>query len=139
MLITTLFLIITLRCFAPTGAITICEGETVNPYERIWDAVCKIESSNDPLAYHMEENGFPSIGIAQIQSSRITDFNKRFRHSYTLMDMYQPKHAKIVFMAYASDFMPNDNESISRCWNGGEKGMQKKSTVIYWTKIKKAL
>jgi hypothetical protein len=84
----------------------------------------------------MEDNGFPSIGIVQIQESRLIDFNRRFRQSFTLMDMYVPEKAKIVFMAYASDFRPNNYESIFRCWNGGEKGMEKKSTVIYWQKVK---
>ena len=87
----------------------------------------------------MEDNGSPSIGIAQVQNSRIIDFNKRFRQSFTLMDMYVPNKAKIVFMAYCSDFRPDDNESISRCWNGGNSGMGKKSTIKYYLQVKKLL
>ena len=139
----TITLIIALFCFRlsapPNSSMIIFESESVNPYESIWNAVCSIESSNNPLAYHMEDNGFASIGIAQVQESRVSDFNRRFRHSFTLMDMYQPKYAKIVFMAYASEFMPNDNESISRCWNGGKNGMSKKSTLKYYAKIKKLM
>ena len=140
MTITLILTLTTTLLFAPAEkTLYIPRPESINPYETIWKVACKIESSNNPLAYHMEENGFPSIGIVQIQESRLIDFNRRFRQSFTLMDMYVPEKAKIVFMAYASDFSPNDYESIFRCWNGGGNGMSKNSTIDYWKKAKSKL
>lgn len=140
MVTTITLLALFLQLQAPSAqSIAILQPEEINPYEAIWKATIMVESSGNPLAYHMEDNGKPSIGIAQIQESRLNDFNRRFRQSFTLNDMYLPNKAKIVFMAYASDFRPHDNESISRCWNGGSKGMEKKSTQNYWKKIKRSL
>lgn len=137
---TILILMISIRLFAPCERVAyVLRDEPVNPYEAIWQATCFLESSNDSLAYHMEENGFASVGIAQIQNSRIIDFNARTGHNYTLVDMYQPSKAKVVFMHYASGINPNDLERISREWNGGPSGMSKKSTVEYWLLIQKAL
>ena len=139
MLITTFLLLITSECFAPAGPSMIVRPEPINPYEKIWNVICEVESSGNYLAYHMEDNGFPSVGIAQVQYSRIIDFNRRTGNNYTLMDMYLPDKAKVVFMYYASEFNPNDNESISRCWNGGPTGMNKKSTEKYYLKVQTLL
>lgn len=126
-----------IRVLAP-GDVTlyILRAEPINPYEKIWEVICKAESNNDPLAYHMEDNGHPSIGIVQIQQSRLDDFNKRTGNNYILTDMYVPENARIVFMHYTSEISPYNNERICREWNGGEKGMTKKSTIKYWRKIK---
>lgn len=123
----------------PSGSLIIFEAESIKPYEKIWKAVCKIESSGNPLAYHMEDNGFASIGIVQIQGSRINDFKAISGINYSLMDMYSPDKAKRVFMWYASEINPNNPEMISRLWNGGPSGMSKKSTIKYWKLIQKVL
>jgi len=134
--LTLILLLFTRVLLAPAlNCLYIPEAEKINPYEAIWEATCKVESSNNPLAYHMERNGFASIGIVQIQSSRIIDFNARTGLNFTLVDMYQPNKAKIVFMHYASENNPNDMERISRLWNGGPDGMNKKSTLKYYHKI----
>lgn len=135
-----LMLLATIPAYAPADRfLPLLRPEPINPYENIYKAVCAVESSNNAMAYHMEENGFASIGIAQIQNSRIIDFNARTGHNYTLVDMYQPSKAKVVFMHYASEINPNNLERISREWNGGPSGMSKKSTMEYWLLIQKAL
>ena len=126
--------------FAPAEkCLYIQRGEAINPYEVIWEATIKVESSGNPLAYHLEENGFPSVGIAQVQQSRLDDFNKRTGVNYSLTDMYQPELAKRVFLYYASEFHPSNTEAISRSWNGGNNGMSKKSTLNYYRLIKSKL
>ncbi len=137
-----IMIILTLSIFtfltAPSfEACVILQGEVIKPYERIWEATCKIESSMNPLAYHLENNGSASVGIVQIQQSRLDDFKERTGIIFTLEDMYSPDKAKIVFMSYASEI--KDYERIARCWNGGNSGMSKKSTLKYWNKIKAVL
>lgn len=122
-----------------TKAVYLIEPERVNPYEAIWNAVITIESNSNPLAYHMEKNGCASIGIAQIQQSRLDDFRSRTGIAYSLADMYSPDKAKSVFMHYASEIQPHNIERISREWNGGAKGMSKKSTIKYYLKVKAKL
>jgi hypothetical protein len=139
----TLILILSLfssSLLAPVRPVLYIErSEAINPYEAIWQATCKVESNFNPLAYHFEKNGFASVGIAQVQISRIIDFNARTGLNYTLMDMYIPNKAKVVFMHYAIENNPNDIERICRLWNGGNKGMEKESTKKYYLKIQKAL
>ena len=135
-----LYLAFTIPAQAPmTTVIDIQEKSSIQPYEKIWQAVCKIESSNNPKAYRMDDNGYPSVGIVQIQQSRLNDFKKHTGINYTLEDMYSPEKSKIVFLFYACEFQPYDVETISRCWNAGPRGITMKCTKKYYFKIKKAL
>ena len=56
---TTLILVLfSLPVFAPVDkVIDVVQGDAINPYEKIWEAVCEVESAQNPLAYHMESNG----------------------------------------------------------------------------------
>jgi hypothetical protein len=130
MLITCFF---SLRLTAPPAPeLILFIPQGINPYEAIWNAICAIESDFDPNACVMEQNGCVSVGIAQIQKSRVDDFNARYGKHYSLADMYTPELARVVFMAYASEISPYNPERISREWNGGPNGMKIKSTFKYW-------
>ncbi len=133
-------MIFTFRVYSPEcRTLCVIAPEKIQPYEKIWEIVIKIESNGNARAYHMEKNGHPSIGIAQIQQSRLDDFNRRTGHNYTLDDMYVPEIAKRIFIHYASEINPNNNERICREWNGGSKGMEKESTKSYWKLIQTRL
>ena len=136
-LLTLIFL--SLICQAPEQRTLLAERiEPIRPYENVWKAVCMVESSGNPLAYHMEKNGHASIGIAQIQESRIKDFNKRTGKNYKLADMYDPAKSKDVFLHYATGIGYRNPERICRLWNGGEpNGMKIKETYRYWLKVQK--
>lgn len=138
MSLTILLITITLRLFAPEiqGEI-IARGTPIDPFAKLWKAICMVESSNDPLAYRMEDNGFASIGIGQIQKSRLDDFNIKSGKNYRLEQMYDPIKAKEVFYWYCDD--PYDFEKIARLWNGGPMGMMYKQTHEYYLKIQKYL
>ena len=122
---------ISFRLFAP-GISQFCieKADPIKPFEKLWDAICKIESNNDSLAFCIDINNSPSVGIAQIQDCRIRDFNARTGNNYTLDDMFSPAKAKIVFMYYCE----GDYEHIAKRWNG-----RGKQTEIYWQKILKVL
>ncbi|MCE5225350.1 MAG: transglycosylase SLT domain-containing protein, partial [Porphyromonadaceae bacterium] len=108
----------------------------IRPYEKIWEAICKYESNNDPYAIGDKHLRHKSYGIAQIRKSRLDDYYQRTGIRYTIKDMFDPVKSKEVFMYYASC---SDLEVIARRWNGGERGMDKKTTLKYWNQIKKHL
>lgn len=122
--------LLTLPAFAPCEkAAYILRDEPVNPYERIWQAVCKVESSNRPDAINYKEAAY---GICQLRKARLSDFNREAGQSYSLTDCLRPDISKIVFMHNATKFNPTDYRLIARDWN-------KSKTEIYWNKVKKAL
>jgi predicted chitinase len=53
--------------------------------------------------------------------------------------MYDPNKSKEVWFYYANQFYPTDIESITRCWNGGDRGMKKRSTKKYYQKVLKMM
>jgi|ERR1035437_67373 hypothetical protein len=114
---------------------TIPKIEPLRPYEKLWQSICKIESNNDSLAFCIDINGKPSIGIAQIQESRLNDYNKRTGNNYQLMDCFSPVISKKIFMYYCQ----GDYETTARKWNGGNNGMKIESTIKYFDRIKLAL
>jgi hypothetical protein len=112
-------------------AIYVLRAESINPYEQIWRAVCMVESSNNPNAFCIDINGKPSVGIAQVQESRLNDYNRRSGDSLTMDDMYSPDKAKKVFMYFCKDL---NMKRICQKWNGGGP-----LTEIYYEKLTKIL
>lgn len=135
-MLTILFLSLTLSLKAPSDTrLVIVEGEAVKPFEAIWIATCKVESSNNPLAIGDRHLKDKSYGIVQVRRTRLNDYYNKTGIRYTEADMFDPAKAKAVFMYYCV----SDIETTARMWNGGEKGMQKKSTLKYWRKIQNEL
>ena len=118
----------------PSGAGVVFESEGVKPYEQLWDAVCQVESSGDPLAIgdkHLKEW---SYGIAQIRQVRLDDYFRRTGIRYTTDDMFCVEKSREVFMHYASQNNPHDLMKIAKSWNGSGD-----MTIAYWSKIRKHL
>lgn len=111
-----LLLLIPINVFAPENRCLYVErGESINPYERIWQAVCLTESNNDPLAYNPEEE---SYGVSQIRQIRLTHFKAISGINYTLTDMYSPEKSKVVFMYFAVRIGAKNTDKIIQDWNG---------------------
>lgn len=134
-----LLLMIALKLTAPPGANipVLLKYEAINNNEAIWQAVCKIESNGNPYAWCIDINGKPSVGIGQIQLSRVKEFNKEADKNYTHDDMFDPVKSREVFDHYASK--STYEQEIIRCWNGGPRGMAKESTVKYYRKVRARL
>ena len=132
----TIFLIaITIRAFCPEyRTLIIPESERINPFENIFKAVCRVESNGDSKAYHMEKDGHPAIGIAQIREIRVREYNRLTGADYKLSDMYSPEISRKVFMFYAQSYGVYRMDEFIRSWNG--KG---KATIKYLAKVKKQL
>jgi hypothetical protein len=118
-----------------TNTITIATKPPIRPYEALWDATCKVESNNDPNAIGDKKLKYKSYGIAQIRKPRLDDYFRQTGIKYNPVDMFDTIKSKSVFMWYAMQYPPSDIESISRCWNGGSKGMKKQSTKVYYKKV----
>lgn len=120
----------------PASSVMIFASEGINPYQALWNATTIVESGKNAFAIgdkHLKQH---SYGIAQIRKTRLDDFYKQTGIRYDVTDMYDTVKSKQVFMYYCTG---NDLERISRMWNGGVRGMKKKSTLNYWHKIKKHL
>ena len=134
---TLIIALITTFCYAPgTNTLMVFVTDPIRPYEKIWEATCKYESNNDPYAIGDKHLRHKSYGVAQIRQVRLDDYFKRTGIRYTTKDMFDPVKSKEIFMYYASG---SDMEAIARKWNGGDRGMQKKSTIKYWKQIQKRL
>ena len=116
----------------PDNSLVIVGSSPVRPYERLWEAVCMVESSGDPYAVNAGEQAY---GIVQIRQIRLDDYVKRTGIFYTLEDCFDKEVSKSIFMYYCT----GDYETCSRLWNGGPRGMEKESTKEYWRKVKKYL
>jgi len=139
-----LLISILLMCFiklpAPgSGALMIVEAEAVKPYEQLWKATCKVESSNNPFAIGDKNLKAHSYGIVQVRGSRLSDFYDRTGIRYTERDMFDTVKAKRVFMHYAMQFNPADIKSISCSWNAGPNWKRVKSVNKYYLKVQKEL
>jgi len=126
MTITIIFIFMFVHRTAPNiKEFVILKAETINPYESIWEAVCEVESKNDPTAYNEKEN---AVGIAQIRPIRIRDYNERTGKNYSLDEMYDPVKSKEVFMYFAQKLQ--NPSRIIRKWNGSGP-----MTLIYMEKV----
>ena len=136
---TILLLMIALKLTAPPGVQVqvILQTEPLNNLKAIWKAVCTVESSNDPLAYCIDVNGLPSIGISQIQKSRVDEYNREANDTIKHSDCFDPIVSKRIFDHYAKKY--NNTNHLIRCWNGGPKGMNKKATIKYLEKVERYL
>lgn len=111
----------------------------LTPYKTLWEAVCTVESKNDPNAVGDKKLRNKSYGIAQIRKPRLDDYFEKTGIRYTNQDMFDTTKAKSVFMWYAMQNGPYEIDKTIMQWNGGPVGHKKKSTIIYLKKVKKHL
>lgn len=131
-----LFLFLLFSMATPSAYIKVCyilAKFEINPYNKLFNAICMVESSMNPMAIKEDEQAY---GIAQIRQCRLNEYNRLTGKLYNLTDCFNPKVAREIFMYYCQG---RDFQTISRAWNGGERGKTKKSTQIYWRKVKSKL
>lgn len=114
----------------------IPEPMVVNPYEILWEAVCVVESHNNPLAYNSAEKAF---GIAQIRPIFLKEYENQTGIHYDPKDCFDVVVSKKVFMHFAAQIGHHNPEKIMRNYNGGPRGMSKQSTKVYWNKIQEEM
>jgi hypothetical protein len=111
----------------PSNCLVIVGSSPVRPYERLWEAVCMVESSGNPYAVNVGEQAY---GIVQIRQIRLDDYAQRTGITYTLEDCFDKEVSKSIFMYYCA----GDYETVARSWNGSGR-----MTDDYWRKVKKYL
>jgi len=112
--------------------LVIVQAEKIRPYEAVFNAVCKVESNNDPLAIgdkHLEEY---SYGVAQIRQIKLDDYFRQTGIRYTTKDCYSESVSKEIFMHHMMQY-PNIEIGVRR-WNG-----KLSLTDAYWKRIQKHL
>ena len=103
--------------------------------ELLLDAICMVESNNNPLA--VGDNG-NSRGAYQCTEAAWRD--SRYSEPY-LPNVWDPKKSRAVCEKYCIKYAGENasNEAWARTWNGGPTGPKKKATLGYWKKVKKKM
>ncbi len=123
------FSLLTLKAAAPDlKLLVIVKSEPIKIYEKLVDAIVKVESSGDTMAFNPDEDAY---GAFQIRPIRLLDYNQRTGKNYQLVDCYRYKISKEIFLYYAHQSEYQDFEVIARNWNGSGK-----MTIAYWDKVK---
>ena len=131
------------------------EIDTLQWENQIWDrnfpsihnetqllsAIIHVESSNNDSAYHIGED---AVGCLQIRKCMVDDVNRILRRQdnlqrYTYDDRWVRYKSIRMFEIYCKHYKLTTSEEISRCWNGGPRGMDKPLTTAYWRKVQKGL
>jgi hypothetical protein len=100
-----------------------------------WQAICWVESRNDPNAYNAAED---AAGVAQIRPCYLRDANEQVGAPvFGLSDRYDPEASRAMFGAYIERYCPKGGpEQWARTHNGGPRGPQKEFTLAYWRKVR---
>ena len=121
-----------IRLSAPDReSLIIFRALPVEPYKRIIQAIGKVETNFDTLAYNPAEK---ATGYFQIRPVRLEDYNKRTGSNYKMKDMFDYKISEKVFLYYAIQIGPYDYEKIAKKWNGSGS-----RNIYYWKRIKEYL
>jgi len=100
-----------------------------------WQAICWVESRNDPNAHNAAED---AVGVAQIRPGYLRDANEHMGAPvFGLSDRYDPEASRAMFEAYMARYCSRGGpEQWARTHNGGPTGARKESTLVYWRKVR---
>jgi hypothetical protein len=119
-----------IELFAPVpDEIRLFVFKPIQPYERLWEAVCFVESSFNPLAVNESEQAY---GVAQIRQIKLDWYEKQTGVRYTLQDCFDKDISKTIFLYHMDCY--DDPERGVRAWNG-----RYELTHGYWNKIQNYL
>ena len=113
----------------------------INNTTHLLSAIMFVESSYNDSAYAANED---AVGCLQIRKCMVDDVNrilkrKKLFKRFTYTDRWLRHKSIQMFDIYCKHYKLNTAEEISRCWNGGPKGMQNEITVGYWKKVENQL
>ena len=94
--------------------------------------IIKIESRGNINAFNKKED---ACGILQIRPVMVREVNRISGKSYKLNDRWCWEKSIEMFIIFQNKYNPEWNEEkAARIWNGGQRGMRKKSTDKYYKK-----
>jgi hypothetical protein len=119
----------------------IWDNNITNNTVHLLSAIIRVESRNNDSAYCVSED---AVGCLQIRKCMVDDVNRILKRqkSYTRFtyDDRWLRHKSIeMFNIYCNHYGLTTAEEISRCWNGGPRGMNNPLTADYWRKVQKDL
>jgi len=102
------------------------------------NALIFVESSDNDSAYRASEG---AVGCLQIRKTMVDDINRILKRQgkskkYTYIDRWSRDKSIQMFKIYCNYYKLITDEEISRCWNGGPRGINNPLTVRYWEKVK---
>ncbi len=105
--------------------------------DRLWRAVCEVESNGNPKA--VGDHG-KAVGIAQINPLMVKECNRLAgKKMFTLADRWSVAKSKKMFDLYMSQWPKASMKLKAIRWNGGPNGDRKIATSRYWKKIKRVI
>jgi hypothetical protein len=110
------------------------------PLEKTLDALCMVESSGGQDT--RDGDGERAIGHYQIWQSYWKDGTRILKADWPYADACDPRKARAVVRAYVTTYArvkgyPQTPETWARLHNGGPNGPNKKSTLVYWQKVRR--
>lgn len=101
-------------------------------------AIEQVESSGNPAAIG---DGGEAVGVLQIHRVLVDDVNRILgKDQFTYEDRFSVGKSREMFRIYTDHYSRGESdEVIARRWNGGPRGDNKESTLIYWEKVQDAL
>lgn len=124
-----LFLLTITQLRAPESSVLIImRTESISRYGELIEAITWVESKHGSETWNPIEK---AVGWFQIRQVRVDDYNKRRGTNYKLIDFFDYKLSKEMFLYYADG---KSFEQAAKNWNGsGPK------TIDYWRKVKQKL
>jgi hypothetical protein len=131
-----LLLSIQFTCFAP--GLNIIFIPSSEPIKKVYSdteklqAIFWVESTNGLHKYNPGETD--AVGILQIRPIMVKEVNRILGYEkYQLSDRHSDKCSVEMFNVFQHHWNPSGNfEVMARIWNGGNRGMQKTSTLEYY-------
>lgn len=110
-------------------------------HTQVVQAIIHIESAGNDNAYRACED---AAGPMQIRRTMVRDVNRILKSRgdatrYRYKDRWCRQSSIHMFNIYCSHYKLETPEEKARCWNGGPRGIRKRSTIKYWNKVKNEL
>jgi len=80
-----------------------------------------------------------AVGEYQIRQLAVDDLNRHYGKDYKLEDFENRALARWAVLHYGKMYGAETPEEISRIWNGGPRGMKKRSTIKYWNEVQEKM
>ena len=105
--------------------------------DEILNAIISVESSGRNNAYNAKED---AVGCLQIRQTMVNDVNRILARQnsslrYTYDCRWDRNKSIEMFNIFIDYYNLNTAEAIARGWNGGPRGVDRKSTLNYWEKV----
>ena len=105
--------------------------------DEIINAIISVESSGRNNAYNAKED---AVGCLQIRQTMVDDVNRILARQnsslrYTYDCRWDRNKSIEMFNIFIDYYNLNTAEAIARGWNGGPRGVDRKSTLNYWEKV----